>query len=107
MRTNAGHAGRRAFADKKMMGLVCFDHTRFNVSISSVQHFTERSRLGRCYGCARAASVGGPLSCQPWQRQPPPHRVTALSSIMPAFMDFPGDAAIIGNINLALYDLPQ
>jgi hypothetical protein len=107
MRTNAGHAGRRAFADKKMMGLVCFDHTRFNVSISSVQHSTERSRLGRCYGCARAASVGGPLSCQPWQRQPPPHRVTALSSIMPAFMDFPGDAAISGNINLALYELPQ
>jgi hypothetical protein len=35
------------------------------------------------------------------------HRVTALSSIMPAFMDFPGDAAISGNINLALYDLPQ
>jgi len=34
------------------------------------------------------------------------HRVTALSSIMPGFMDFPGDAAIIGNINLALYDLP-
>jgi len=49
-----------------------------------------------------------PLSCQPWQRQPPPpHRVTALSSIMPAFMDFPGDAVIIGNINLALYDFPQ
>jgi hypothetical protein len=35
------------------------------------------------------------------------HRVTVLSSIMPAFMDFPGDAAIIGNINLALYDFPQ
>jgi hypothetical protein len=78
-----------------------------NVSISSVQRFTERSRLGRCYGCARGRFSWQPLSCQPWQRQPPPpHRVTACS-IMPAFMDFPGDAATIGNINLALYDLPQ
>jgi hypothetical protein len=94
-------------ATEKWWGLVCFDHTVSNVSISSVQRFTERSRLGRCYGCARGRFSWQPLSCQPWQRQPPPpHRVTACS-IMPAFMDFPGDAAIIGNINLALYDLPQ
>jgi hypothetical protein len=67
---------------------------------------TPPAKFAAVTAAARAASVG-PLSCQPWQRQPPPpHRVTACS-IMPAFIDFPGDAAIIGNIKLALYDLPQ
>jgi hypothetical protein len=109
MRTNVGHAGRRVIRRQKNGGdWSVLTILVSNVSISSVQHFTERSRLGRCYGCARgplqlAASFMSALATPAAAA----HRVTALSSIMPAFMDFPGDAAIIGNINLALYDSSQ
>src|SRR5450755_2603819 len=76
------------------------------VSISSVQHFTERSDWDAVTVVLGAASVGGLFHVRLGNasRRPPGHRIVFY---MPAFIDLSGDAAIIDNINLALYDLPQ
>jgi len=90
---------------EKWWGLVCFDHTGFERfryrPYSILPSGPDWDAVSVVLG---AASVGGLFQVSLGNAA---HRVTALSSIMPAFMDFPGDAAIIGNINLALYDLPQ